>query len=150
MRFRKTIKIAPGVKLNLSKSGLSTTIGGRGLSVNTGAKDACLNTGIPETGISNRTKIMGGSETSKEQYKENDPLKPRTEAERKTERSVARVLMIAGVVLLIINFLIVEDSPDYRKDTEIFFETVIAANKIELYVSRVVFKEINNTVACKG
>jgi hypothetical protein len=46
----------------------------------------------------------------------------------------------------IINFLIVEDSPDYRKDTEIFFETVIAANKIEPYISRVVFEEINNTV----
>ena len=46
----------------------------------------------------------------------------------------------------IINFLIVEDSPDYRVDTELFFETVIATNKIESYVSRVVFEEINNTV----
>jgi hypothetical protein len=46
----------------------------------------------------------------------------------------------------IINFLIVEDSPDYRKDTELFFETVIATNKIEPYISRVVFEEINNTV----
>jgi hypothetical protein len=46
----------------------------------------------------------------------------------------------------IINFLIVEDSPDYRADTELFFDTVIAANKIEPYVSRVVFEEINNTV----
>jgi hypothetical protein len=45
----------------------------------------------------------------------------------------------------IINFLIVEDSPDYRVDTELFFETVIAMNKIEPYVSRVVFEEINNT-----
>jgi hypothetical protein len=40
----------------------------------------------------------------------------------------------------------VEDSPDYRRDTELFFETVIAANKVEPYVSRVVFEEINNTV----
>ena len=45
----------------------------------------------------------------------------------------------------IINFLKAEDSPDYRRDTEYFFETVIALNKIDAYVSRVVFEEINNT-----
>lgn len=31
-RFRKRIKIAPGVNINLSKSGISTTIGKRGAS----------------------------------------------------------------------------------------------------------------------
>ena len=31
----------------------------------------------------------------------------------------------------IINFLKVEDSPDYRRDTELFFETIIATNKID-------------------
>ena len=45
----------------------------------------------------------------------------------------------------IINFLKVEDSPDYRRDTELFFETIIATNKIDSYISRVVFEEINNT-----
>ena len=45
----------------------------------------------------------------------------------------------------IINFLKVEDSPDYRRDTELFFETIIATNKIDSYVSRIVFEEINNT-----
>jgi hypothetical protein len=59
MRFRKSIKIAPGLKINLSKSGISSTIGGKGLSVNTGSKGAYLNTGIPGTGISNRTKLDG-------------------------------------------------------------------------------------------
>ena len=45
----------------------------------------------------------------------------------------------------IINFLTVEDSPDYRRDTELFFETIIATNKLDPYVSRIVFEEINNT-----
>jgi predicted nucleic acid-binding protein len=45
----------------------------------------------------------------------------------------------------VINFLLAEDSPDYRSDTEYFFETVIATNKVDAYVSRVVFEEINNT-----
>ncbi|QIL78135.1 DUF4236 domain-containing protein [Hymenobacter sp. HDW8] len=48
-RFRKSFKIAPGLKLNVSKSGFSTTIGGRGASVNIGKKGAYLNTSIPGT-----------------------------------------------------------------------------------------------------
>lgn len=57
MRFRKTFKIAPGIKLNVSKSGLSTTLGGKGFSVNTGSRGTYLNTGIPGTGIYSRSKI---------------------------------------------------------------------------------------------
>jgi hypothetical protein len=60
MRFRKSIKIAPGLKINLSKSGVSTTIGGKGLSTNLSSRGAYLNTGIPGTGVSARHKIAGG------------------------------------------------------------------------------------------
>ena len=45
----------------------------------------------------------------------------------------------------IINFLNVDDSPDYRRDTELFFETVVAPEKVETYVSRIVLEEIRNT-----
>lgn len=62
-RFRKTIKIAPGIKINLSKSGFSTTVGTRGASVNYGKNGAYLNTGIPGTGLFSRQRI-----TSKYSY----------------------------------------------------------------------------------
>jgi hypothetical protein len=45
----------------------------------------------------------------------------------------------------IINFLYVEDSPEYRKATEVFFENVVAKSKIETYISNVVLDEINKT-----
>ncbi|MDR2796292.1 MAG: hypothetical protein LBB47_06255 [Spirochaetaceae bacterium] len=45
----------------------------------------------------------------------------------------------------IINFLYVEDSPDYRKATEVFFENVVLKNKIETYISNIVIDEINKT-----
>jgi hypothetical protein len=61
MRFRKSVKIAPGIKINLSKSGVSTTIGGKGISANIGSRGAFLNTGIPGTGISARHKLAGGT-----------------------------------------------------------------------------------------
>lgn len=56
-RFRKYIKLAPGVKLNISKSGVSTTIGGKGMSMNIGKNGAYLNTSIPGTGLYNRQKL---------------------------------------------------------------------------------------------
>ncbi|MBQ1264282.1 MAG: DUF4236 domain-containing protein, partial [Oscillospiraceae bacterium] len=55
MRFRKSVKIAKGVKLNLSKTGASFTLGGgKGLSFNLGNKGAYLNWSIPGTGIYDR------------------------------------------------------------------------------------------------
>jgi len=57
MNYRKRIRILPGVTLNLSKSGISTTIGIKGFSVNVGQNGAYLNTGIPGTGLYQRQKI---------------------------------------------------------------------------------------------
>ena len=64
MRFRKSVKILPGVRVNFSKSGVSTTVGVKGLSINTGKKGSYLNTGIPGTGLYDRKKIGGGSSRS--------------------------------------------------------------------------------------
>jgi hypothetical protein len=60
-KFRKSVKIAPGIKLNFSKSGVSTTFGVKGASVNAGKDGVFLNTGIPGTGVYDRTKISGGA-----------------------------------------------------------------------------------------
>ncbi|WHF50655.1 DUF4236 domain-containing protein [Chryseobacterium gotjawalense] len=58
-QFRRRIKIAPGVKINLSKSGISTSVGVRGANVTFGKSGTYLNTGIPGTGIYNRQRISG-------------------------------------------------------------------------------------------
>ena len=59
MNYRKRIRVLPGVTLNLSKKGISTTIGVKGLSVNFSERGTYLNTGIPGTGLYNRTRIDG-------------------------------------------------------------------------------------------
>ncbi|MCM3758515.1 DUF4236 domain-containing protein [Sporosarcina aquimarina] len=51
-RFQKRIKIAPGVRLNINKSGVSTSLGRRGASVTVGKRVVRANVGIPGTGIS--------------------------------------------------------------------------------------------------
>ncbi|MBS9525037.1 DUF4236 domain-containing protein [Litoribacter alkaliphilus] len=57
MKFRKRTKLFPGVTLNFSKTGISTTIGIPGASVNIGRNGSFLNTGIPGTGIYDRKRI---------------------------------------------------------------------------------------------
>lgn len=51
-RFRKRIKIAPGVRLNISKSGVSTSLGVRGASANVGKRGVRATVGIPGSGVS--------------------------------------------------------------------------------------------------
>ena len=52
MRFRKSVKIMPGVRLNLSKSGVSTSFGGRGATVNVGKRGVRSTLSVPGTGLS--------------------------------------------------------------------------------------------------
>lgn len=56
-RFRRSIKLAPGIRWNISGSGSSFSFGPRGASVNVGKRGTFLNAGVPGTGLSNRQKI---------------------------------------------------------------------------------------------
>lgn len=60
--YRKRIKIIPGVHLNFSKNGISTSIGVRGMNITYGNKGTYANIGIPGTGIYNRFKISSNEE----------------------------------------------------------------------------------------
>jgi Protein of unknown function (DUF4236) len=52
-RFRKIFSVLPGVKVNLSKSGVSTSLGGHGATVNVGSSGKkTLTLGIPGSGLS--------------------------------------------------------------------------------------------------
>lgn len=60
-RYRRSIKLAPGVKLNLSGGGVSWTLGGRGASIGIGKRGTYVNGGIPGTGLRYRTKLNAGA-----------------------------------------------------------------------------------------
>lgn len=62
-KLRRRLRLAPGIMFNISRKGISTTLGIKGLSVNVGKKGAYLNTGIPGTGIYDRKKISGRQST---------------------------------------------------------------------------------------
>ena len=63
LRFRKSFKIAKGFKINLSKSGISTTLGGRGASINFSKRGTRTTVGLPGTGLSHTSTISTPGES---------------------------------------------------------------------------------------
>ena len=58
-RFRKRIKILPGINLNISKSGMSFNVGVKGANVTFGPNGTYVNTGVPGTGLYRRDFVSG-------------------------------------------------------------------------------------------
>ena len=59
-RFRKVISILPGVRIFLSKSGVSGSVGGHGATVNIGKDlDPHITLGLPGSGMSYRVPLAG-------------------------------------------------------------------------------------------
>jgi hypothetical protein len=57
LRFRKLIRILPGVRVNVAKRGVSASVGRPGTSINVGKRGAHVNVGVPGSGVSYRQKI---------------------------------------------------------------------------------------------
>ncbi|KGK42768.1 hypothetical protein LH51_04410 [Nitrincola sp. A-D6] len=56
-RFQRRIKIAPGLNLNISKSGVGVSAGIKGATVSAGKRGLYGNLGLPGTGLSYRSKL---------------------------------------------------------------------------------------------
>lgn len=51
-RFRQSVKILPGVRLNIGKRGMSVSVGGKGATTNISRRGVRTTLGIPGTGLS--------------------------------------------------------------------------------------------------
>ncbi len=93
-RFRKSIKLFPGVRLNLSKSGVSASIGRPGTTVNISERGTRGTVGIPGTGIS---------------YSENlsDPASPSPPEQSPTPSTGTSVGTIIGWVFVLVCFIVI-------------------------------------------
>ena len=56
-RFRKSVRLFPGVRLNFSTRGTSLSVGKRGATVNFSKRGTRLSLGIPGTGLSYQTNL---------------------------------------------------------------------------------------------
>lgn len=71
-RFRQSFKLLPGLKLNLSKSGLSASIGGAPFTFNVGPRGSFATASVPGTGLSFRQHLGSGNR----RLNESDPPSP--------------------------------------------------------------------------
>jgi len=82
LRFRKSMKIMPGVRLSLSKGGISTSLGTTGARMTLGSDGKVRGTvGIPGSGLSN-TEVLGASKGKKKKSTKT------TETVEKTEKTI--------------------------------------------------------------
>ncbi|MFC3168708.1 DUF4236 domain-containing protein [Paracoccus fontiphilus] len=96
LRFRKRVKIAPGISLNFSKSGISANVGPRGANLSIGKKGTYLNSGIPGTGLSARTRLTGPKQRAVQLVPE-----PPKERSGISASQVIVALLIVGVIVLL-------------------------------------------------
>lgn len=102
-RFRKSLKIAPGVKLNIGKKGItSVSIGKRGASVNINKKGTRSNIGIPGTGISHTSYTPHKKQNPENQLNQNEISKP-----NKILGYAISDWIIGFVILLIVGWLLI-------------------------------------------
>jgi hypothetical protein len=84
-RFRKSLKIGKGLRLNLSKTGVSASLGGRGHSLNVGPRGVHQTIGIPGSGLSYRSKIASPGAAAKSLAAIAAPSAPPVQAPVKTK-----------------------------------------------------------------
>lgn len=60
-RFRRSVRIAPGLRVNFGKKGMSLSAGRRGATVTFGKNGVYGNVGIPGSGLSYRGKLSGSN-----------------------------------------------------------------------------------------
>jgi len=86
IRFRRTLKVAPGVKLNFSKSGISTTVGPKGFHFTFGKRGIRRSIGIPGTGISEVDYIKKNEPEAEKEKEKGQKERRETRLEQKNER----------------------------------------------------------------
>ena len=80
-RFRRTVKIFPGVKLNLSKGGMSVTVGPKGYHLNFGKQGVRQTIDLPGVGLSHSTYLFDGDDDKgKEKAKGNNGRREKRES----------------------------------------------------------------------
>ena len=80
VRFRKTVSLGKGARINFSKSGPSLNVGPRGASLSIGKRGVYANVGIPGTGISKRTRLTGSSSNYSDPPQELSPERQHAKA----------------------------------------------------------------------
>ena len=109
LRIRKSIKVAPGVRLNFGKKGISASIGKRGAGITVGPTGTTAHVGIPGTGIS-YVKKVGTTKTNVTAGRESATYQEKNIMEKQPKRGYSScfvaliVLLGIGCLMIILNY----------------------------------------------
>ena len=96
-RFRRTLRIAPGIRLNLGKRGVSLSLGPRGASVTIGQRGTHANVGLPGTGLSYRKRLDTPAERGRAERHRGRERREQAHAEaRRQAEALAQVSLSLG------------------------------------------------------
>lgn len=95
-RIRKSIKVAPGVRLNFGKKGISTSIGKRGAGITIGPTGTTAHVGIPGTGISYVKKVG----TTKKSVEEKSQSTGENKKPKRNFSCLGSFLAFSGIVIV--------------------------------------------------
>lgn len=88
IRFRRTLHVLPGVHLNISKHGISTTVGARGAHLTFNRYGVRQAVGLPGTGLSEVGYLVGGHHTGEHSEAHGGRLTAAEEEARQHVRSI--------------------------------------------------------------
>lgn len=118
LRFRKSIKIAPGVKVNLNKNSASVSVGTKGkhYTVNSNGKTT-KTVGIPGTGLSYSTTSGGGNKKTPNKSKSTAVSKNR-ESKKKNGCAgcLTSFLVVFGILFILFMIIPSGDKKDDAKN----------------------------------
>jgi Protein of unknown function (DUF4236) len=97
-RFRKRIKLFPGLHLNISKRGYSISVGERGLTTNISRKGLRETVSAPGTGISYQTKTAKWAKVPRS----GQPIQKRARAKSVNPGSVLAFVLVLAAILWIL------------------------------------------------
>lgn len=106
--FKKSFKVAPGLKINLNKRSASVRVGPKNAGITVGTKGAHASASAPGTGLSVRTKIAGNKRAAQAGHVDNEamPLELAKMQQDKPVSAFGRFLYRLSGVLFILTALI--------------------------------------------
>jgi hypothetical protein len=96
-RFRKSVKVLPGVRLNVTNKGVSTSVGVKGSRLTIGKKGMTSTTSIPGSGISH---------TSTYRYKKNQTPQHLMDDQQVQGRGNGRGFLVFAIAICGIGYAI--------------------------------------------
>lgn len=119
LRFRKSIKIAPGVKLNLNKNSSSVTVGTKGKHYTVNSKGKTTKSvGIPGTGLSYSTTSSSGKTKKSSKKTKGSTVKESSGKQSKPKKKGGCLTSCLVLFVALILFFALIPSSDKKEDNK--------------------------------